>query len=177
MTIKKPLMRSISHLVFQPGRAKRKFLRKYCSKIRNKKILEIGSGKKVNGKFIYSVADFFRKSSNEVVRSDIKSEYGHKIVDITKSVPKGFDVVICFSVLEHIFDFEAAIANIYKSLRKDGQLLLLVPAFYPLHDEPNDYWRFTEHSLRKLLSAFKKVKIDHYGKREYPFFYFVIAMK
>ena len=177
MPIKKAIFRSVSHIVFNPRGAKNRFLKKYCSKIWNKKILEIGSGKRVDGKLKYSAADYFRKNSNEVILSDINPNYGHKIVDITKSVPKGFDVIICFNVLEHVFDFHKAIKNFHKALKKDGKLMILAPAFYPLHDEPQDYWRFTEHSLRKLLSMFKKIQIDPYGRKEYPFFYFVVAVK
>lgn len=177
MSFKKSIARWVSHVVFQPAMAKKKFLLKYCSRINSSKILEIGSGKEVNGKLIYSVAEFFRRNHNDVVLSDLNPEFGHKVVDITKSVPRGFDVIVCFNVLEHVFDFHSGIRNIHRSLDKNGKLLVLVPAFYPLHDEPHDYWRYTEHSLRKLLSKFRKVEIDCYGKRELPFFYFAAATK
>ena len=177
MLLKKTIFRALSHVAFQPGRAKNKILVKYCSKIKNKKILEIGSGKSIRGKHIYSVADFFEKRGNKVAKSDINPEYNHTIVDITKKVPKGYDVIVCFNVLEHVFDFHKGIKVLHKALNKNGELIVLVPALYPLHDEPNDYWRFTEHSLRKLFSIFKSFKIEHHGKRELPFFYFVIAIK
>jgi len=177
MTFKKSFARSLTHIIFQPDKAQKKFLNKYCSKIISKKILEIGSGKKVHERFIYSVADFFRQNNNEVVLSDINPDFGHKVIDITKSCPKGYDVIVCFSVLEHIFDYQRAIKNMYKALKRNAQVLVLVPAFYPLHDEPNDYWRFTEHSIRKLFSAFRKIKLDYYGKREFPSFYFIAATK
>ena len=76
-----------------------------------------------------------------------------------------------------MFDFHNGIKNLHKALKNGGQLMILVPMFYPLHDEPQDYWRYTEPSLRKLLSIFKTVQIDYYGNREYPFFYFVVAVK
>jgi len=88
-----------------------------------------------------------------------------------------YDIIICFNVLEHVFDFHPAIENMHRALKKNGQLLVLVPAFYPLHDEPHDYWRYTEHSLGKLFSIFKKVSIEHFGIRQYPFSYFVAARK
>ena len=172
-----PFKKLLTHVIFQPDRAQKRFLAKYCSNIRGKRILEIGSGKKVHKKLIYSVADFFRKNNNNITLSDINPEFGHKIVDITKSCPAGFDVIVCFSVLEHVFDFQNAIKNMHHSLKKGGTLLVLVPAFYPLHDEPCDYWRFTEHSLRKLFSSFSKIKLDYYGKREFPYFYFIAAAK
>ncbi len=80
-------------------------------------------------------------------------------------------------MLEHIYDFQKAVNNLYEALEQTGQLFVLVPALYPLHDEPHDYWRFTEHALRRMFSMFNKVTIDYYGKRELPFYYFVIAEK
>ncbi len=177
MSLKKSIFRSLSHIAFQPGRAKNKILVKYCSNIRGKKILEIGSGKAIRGRHIYSVADFFKNRGNEVVKSDIDPAYKHPIVDITKKIPKGYDVIVCFNVIEHVFDFHKGIKMLHKALNKNGKLIVLVPALYPLHDEPHDYWRFTEHSLRKLFSIFRNLKVEHYGKRELPFFYFVIAIK
>lgn len=177
MPLKKSIFRSLSHLAFQPGRAKNKILQKYCSNIRNKKVLEIGSGKAVKGRYIYSAAGFFEERGNKVTKSDIKPEYGHTLVDITEKIPGGYDIIVCFNVLEHVFDFQKGIRMLHESLGKSGKLIVLVPAFYPLHDEPYDYWRFTEHSLRRLFSIFGKVKIEHFGKREFPFFYFVVATK
>ncbi|MBI2135140.1 methyltransferase domain-containing protein [Candidatus Woesearchaeota archaeon] len=177
MGIKKDMFRALVHIAFQPGKAKDRILRKYCSDIRGKKVLEIGSGKAVRGKYAYSVADFFEKRGNKVTKSDVNPAYKHKIIDITKEIPGKYDAIICFNVLEHVFDFQKGIRQLHKSLDKNGRLIVLVPAFYPLHDEPHDYWRFTEHSLRKLFSIFKTLKIEHYGKRELPFFYFVVAVK
>ena len=88
-----------------------------------------------------------------------------------------FDIILCISVLEHIFDFHKAINNIYQALIFGGVVVITVPVFYPLHDEPNDYWRFTEYSLRKLLKKFSQVKIKHHGIRQFPFAYYIEAYK
>lgn len=48
---------------------------------------------------------------------------------------------------------------------------------YPLHDEPHDYRRFTEHALRRLLKAFKEVRIEHKGPRAYRVVYYTEAQK
>jgi len=173
----KDFTRYIVHLVIRPDAAKRKFMAKYCSRIKGKRILEIGSGKPVNGKYIYSVKDKFH-ASNRFECTDIIPEFGHKILDITTMQLKNkYDIIVCFNVLEHVFDFNSAIRNMHAALRNKGQLLVLVPVFYPLHDEPHDYWRYTEHSLRKLFSGFRKITIDHSGLRQFPSFYFVKAEK
>ena len=64
-----------------------------------------------------------------------------------------FDSIICMCVLEHIYDFHKAIKNMYKALKPNGNVIISIPLLYPLHDEPHDYWRFTEHSIRKLFTG------------------------
>ena len=83
MALAKSIARAFSHLVFQPGMAKRKFLGKYCSNIKGKTILEIGSGKPANGKYPYSVRQYFEKN-NKFECTDINPKFGHKVLDITK---------------------------------------------------------------------------------------------
>ena len=67
--------------------------------------------------------------------------------------------------------------TLHTALKENGIGIIFVPGFYPLHDEPDDYWRFTEHSLKKLLKDFRKIKIKHSGLRQYPFAYYVEAYK
>lgn len=88
-----------------------------------------------------------------------------------------FDIIICMNVLEHVFEYEEAIQNIFNALRENGVAVLFVPVFYPLHDEPNDYWRFTEYSLRRILDKFQKIEIQHSWIRQYPFAYYIEATK
>jgi SAM-dependent methyltransferase len=145
--------------------------------VRGKKILELGSGKQVNGKYYYSAKHLFDES-NDFLQSDVNKEFGHPIIDVTKMKYKNeFDIILCLNVLEHVFEFQKAIKNMHDALKPKGTLVVAVPMFYPLHDEPGDYWRFTEHALRKLFSDFKDVKLSHRGKREYPFAYYLEAKK
>lgn len=145
-------------------------------KEKNKKILELGSGNKEKEEY-YSTKRFFDKT-NDFIQSDICSEYGYRIIDATKMNFKNeFDIIICSNVLEHVFNFKKAIKNIYNALKQNGILILIVPGFYPLHDEPYDYWRFTEHSLKNLLRNYVRIKIERKGLRQYPLSYFVKATK
>ncbi|RKY92765.1 hypothetical protein DRQ15_01365 [candidate division KSB1 bacterium] len=154
-----------------------KCIKEFSKEIRNTKILEIGSGKKYKGEYYYSAKRFFHES-NEFIQSDITPEFGHRIIDVTQmNFIDEFDIILCMNVLEHVFDFKKAIDNIYKALKPGGTALIFVPGFYPLHDEPCDYWRFSEHSLRKIANKFRHVTIKHSGIRQYPFAYFVKAIK
>jgi SAM-dependent methyltransferase len=177
MPLFKSFGRWLAHLVFQPDRIKRKMLRDYCDDIRDSRILEIGSGRWVDGELAYSVAEFFRENGNDVTLSDVEPEFGHAIVDISKSVPGGYDVIVCFNVLEHVYDFRSAVSNLYEALPTGGKLLLYVPMFYPLHDEPHDFYRYTEHALQKMLGQFATVEISHFGLRQFPVGYIARATR
>lgn len=148
-----------------------------AQKSKNKVVLEIGSGIAVKGKYTYSTEHLFTKCK-EFVKTDINPDFGHKVLDITKMKTKNkYDVILCLNVLEHVYDFQLAVDNLRASLTKNGQLVVAVPFAFPLHDEPGDYWRFTEHSLRRILKDFSKVEIHHQRSRRWPTGYFVIAKK
>ena len=61
------------------------------------------------------------------------------------------DAVLCTEVMEHVPDPSAMLAEIHRVLRPAGHLVLSVPFTWHIHDEPHDYWRFTEFGLRRVL--------------------------
>jgi len=145
--------------------------------IHNKTILEIGSGMSVTRKHIYSAKHLF-DPSNDFVCTDLNPAFGHTVLNITTMRDKEkYDVILCLNVLEHEYETEKALRNLHRALRRNGVAYIAVPVHFPLHDEPHDYWRFTEHSLRRLLKEFRKVEIYHKGPRKFPFGYFVEAYK
>lgn len=175
--ITKRTARALVHAVSDIRRFQYKKLSDLAYSTHNKKILELGSGRLLRGKQYYSAKRLF-DSSNEFIQTDVVKEFGHPILDVTKMRNKEeFDIILCLNVLEHVYDYETAISNMHRALKKGGTLIIAVPAFYPLHDEPHDYWRFTEHSLRRLLSNFKSVNLVHRGKRQYPLTYYLEALK
>jgi len=60
------------------------------------------------------------------------------------------DTVLLLDVLEHIDDTISVFSESGRVLKKGGHLVMQVPFLYPLHDEPRDYIRFTEHGFRML---------------------------
>ncbi|MBM9538338.1 class I SAM-dependent methyltransferase [Desulfobulbus alkaliphilus] len=64
---------------------------------------------------------------------------------------KSVDTVLLLDVLEHLDDPEKAVAEAARVLRLGGVCLVQVPFLYPLHDEPHDYQRWTNHGLKKLF--------------------------
>jgi SAM-dependent methyltransferase len=62
-----------------------------------------------------------------------------------------YDTVILSDVLEHIRRPEALLAEVSRILAPGGKLLLNVPFFYWLHEQPHDYFRYSEHALRSFV--------------------------
>ena len=74
--------------------------------------------------------------------------------DICSSVPeRTYDVVLCEQVLEHVRDPWAAARTLRDLCRPGGHVIVSTPFLVRIHDEPADYWRFTEPGLRLLLQS------------------------
>jgi len=74
--------------------------------------------------------------------------------DLTKELPFAdgeFDTIILSDVLEHIAEPERLCGEIARVLSPKGKLLMNVPFYYMLHEEPHDYYRYTEFALRRLM--------------------------
>lgn len=62
-----------------------------------------------------------------------------------------FDSILCNQVLEHVFDPDRFVAELFRSLRPGGQLLLTVPFVWDEHEQPFDYARYSSFGLAALL--------------------------
>jgi SAM-dependent methyltransferase len=60
------------------------------------------------------------------------------------------DAVVCLEVLEYAWEPAAVLVEIRRLLKPGGTLLLSTP-FLHRADADDDYWRFTEPALRRLL--------------------------
>jgi SAM-dependent methyltransferase len=88
--------------------------------------------------------------------------------DLANPLPFGedtFDTVLATDILEHVPRPEALMNEIARVLRTDGYLVLSVPFFYWIHEEPHDYYRFTEFALRRFCTeaGLAPTAIDQYG--------------
>jgi len=131
-------------------------------------VLEVGAGVGALTKLI--------EKQNNVYSIDIKaydsyySKTKPKIFDITENpsgLSKKFDTIICTNVLEHIKEDVGAIKNMNKLLKKEGSLILLVPAFKTIYGKidkaNNHYRRYTKKEiLDKIELSNLKVKLVKY---------------
>lgn len=69
-------------------------------------------------------------------------------------VPSGaYDTVLCLEVLEHVPRPDRAVRELARVLRPGGRLILSVPHLSRLHEEPNDFYRYTRYGVERLLAC------------------------
>ncbi len=75
------------------------------------------------------------------------------------------DSAICTEVLEHCPDPSSVLKEIFRVLRPGGVLFLSVPFLWPLHEVPNDHYRYTPFALKRHLDSagFSKVQLKATG--------------
>jgi SAM-dependent methyltransferase len=76
----------------------------------------------------------------------------HVCADATRlpMCSSAFDTVVCLEVLEYVWQPALVLSEIRRLLKPGGTLLLSTPFLHRV-DAVDDYWRFTEPSLRRLL--------------------------
>lgn len=62
-----------------------------------------------------------------------------------------FDVVFNHTVLEHIYEFQAAFANLCAMTR--DVVIIVVPWLQPYHGDYGDYWRFSPLAVQRMFEA------------------------
>jgi SAM-dependent methyltransferase len=75
-----------------------------------------------------------------------------------------FDSIVCFEVLEHVFNPDVFLKEAYRVLKTGGKALYTVPFIWDEHEQPYDYARYSSFGLKSL---FKKNGFTICEKRKY----------
>lgn len=97
---------------------------------------------------------------HEISRAEIvATAYSIPVADGT------FDCALMTEVLEHLEEPEAALRECLRILRPDATLIVTVPFIWHIHEQPRDFFRYTNFGLSHLLDAagFEIVRIDSLG--------------
>ena len=124
-------------------------------------VVDIGCGTKPYQEYV--------KKNSKYIGVDIDSE--NENVDINSSVydidlPEYFaDYIVSFQVLEHLEEPGLMLKEANRILKKEGEIYLTFPMSEELHEEPYDFFRYTEHGIKYLLekNGFKNVVIIRQG--------------
>lgn len=147
-------------MIFQPDRyLLKKQIKKYSYFIRGS-ILDAGSG---DGERYKKYFNF-----DKYVTLDIDSAHKADINGSVEDIPidsEIFDSVISTQVLEHVKNPQKAIEEFYRVLKHKGHCLITIPQLNELHEEPNDYFRFTKFGIEELLhkAGFKIILTEKRG--------------
>jgi SAM-dependent methyltransferase len=64
---------------------------------------------------------------------------------------QSFDNVVCNQVLEHVFQPDLFLREVYRVVKPGGNMLISVPFAWDEHEQPRDYARYSSFGLRYLL--------------------------
>jgi SAM-dependent methyltransferase len=125
-------------------------------------ILDLGCGNQPYRKY-------YESHFSKIVTADIEDRSGKTDVIISSEIlpfeNMQFDTIILTEVIEHMPDPFLSIKEIARILKPGGTLLLTWPFNYPIHEIPNDHFRFTEFQMDRLLknNSIKITKIIRRG--------------
>lgn len=133
--------------------------KKYARYLKGR-VLDIGCGAKPYRKYLAGAQDYVGMDECKQVEPDV--------LGTAQNIAfpnEYFDSVICTEVLEHLPEPQTAIQEICRVLKNGGFLYLTVPQEWPLHYEPNDFYRFTKFGIKYLLEKnnFQIVALERIG--------------
>ena len=65
---------------------------------------------------------------------------------------RAFDAVVCTELLEHVYQPGTVLREAHRVLRRGGALLVCAPFLHRVHDDPEDYGRYTAGFYRRALA-------------------------
>lgn len=97
-----------------------------------------------------------------------RDDFLDNICDFSKKIPYNdsqFNTIILSDVLEHISEPNHLFTEMNRILASGGKVLINVPFLYWVHEQPYDYYRYTNHALKYIAgkSGFKTVMIKTIG--------------
>jgi SAM-dependent methyltransferase len=74
---------------------------------------------------------------------------------------ESYDMVFSTQVIEHLTEPQQMVHECYRVLKPKGVLILTGPFYWPLHEIPNDYYRFSRYGFENLLkkAGFQEIEI------------------
>lgn len=113
------------------------------------RLIDLGCGDVPFRPFIIDQLDTYE--SLDLYPRTAQVTYVGDVQTLTMCADNAYDTVLCLEVLEHVPDPFRAAREIQRILKPNGCVILSVPHLSRLHDEPNDYYRYTRYGIEHLL--------------------------
>ncbi|MDB9820013.1 class I SAM-dependent methyltransferase [Candidatus Pelagibacter sp.] len=167
-TFSRQIKNQKKHWWFQ---ARKKIIDQIISSINLKKkknILDFGAGSGVNLDMLrkHGLVDIHEQ--NKYARAVIKKERKIKNLYSTLKIKKNFyDLILLADVIEHVKQPKELLKDLKKFLKKDGHILITVPAYQFLFSKKDKvlghYRRYNKELLKTELSGFKVENISYFN--------------
>ncbi len=137
----------------------RQQVRKYSRYIKGV-VLDVGPGRPAR------YADLF--TFDKYITLDIDKDKSPDIVADVQNIPlkdESVDSIVVTGVLGDVENPPRAMEEFYRVLKRGGAILITENLLSHIHDEPNDFWRFTNFAFEKLFkkAGFEVIAIDQRG--------------
>jgi len=114
------------------------------------RLLDVGCGNKPYAQIINNLVD-------EYLGCDIVQSSEQKVDILCNATEiqepnESFDTILSTQAIEHIAEHQLVINESYRLLKFGGFLILSGPMYWPLHEEPYDFFRFTKYGFRHILN-------------------------
>lgn len=113
-------------------------------------------------------------SSENVIQLDLEKPFN--VADSSQ------EFLLLMHTLEHLYKYEFCLSECHRILKPGGRLIGVVPYLHGYHPDPFDYFRYSQDSLKQVLSkcGYQKIEITPLGWGPFsaaadlilPFFYF-----
>lgn len=128
------------------------------------RLIDIGCGNKPYKDLMKNVTDYV---GCDIVQSNLEC------VDVlceANNIPlpsESFDTAFSTQTIEHVADHKGLVRESFRLLKKGGYFIVSGPMYWPLHEEPYDFFRFTKHGFKYILeeSGYTDIEIMANGGR------------
>lgn len=131
-------------------------------------ILDFGSGSGVNIEMLKKYGRVDLQEKNKIARLNFKRIKNiNKIYSSLKIKKNYYNLVLVADVLEHIKNPKVVLRILKKSIKKNGYILITVPAYQFLFSSKDKalkhYRRYNKKTLKKTIDEFTLVKISYFN--------------
>ena len=135
---------------------------------KNITILDYGSGSGVNVKMLSKFGKVNIFEPHKQTAKYLNKKYSSKQFKILKKRSnRKYDLIVLADVLEHIKKDKKKIIELTRKLKKNGKILITVPAYQVLFTKKDiilgHYRRYTIHEIKNIFKEFRIKKLSYFN--------------
>ncbi len=133
-------------------------------------VLDVGGSKK-------SGYHELLKGDHTITTGNIDASYGADVIfDAQNTWPfadASFGGVLFVNVLEHLYDYRAALSESARVIKEGGTIAGVVPFMFNVHGSPADHFRYTRFTIEQMLAdaGYREVVVEELGTGAFSVIY------